>query len=77
MLLRLLLILSLGFLVASCTTAPPLTTVCVSDPPSHGFQCYDPRTEKSYFLNYDESENYVAFSPDEAHALFDFCSERD
>lgn len=47
-------------LVFSAGCLGPKITVCVSDPAAQGFQCFDQRTSKSFFINYSESENFIA-----------------
>lgn len=62
--------------IAACKDGPKVA-VCVSDPDSSGFQCYDKRTDQFFFLRYDESEKYVAFSPQDARALIEYCGIKD
>ena len=66
------LILSLAFSLCGCAHGPKVA-VCVSDPASMGFQCYDARTGQRYFLSYQDSENYVSFSPTDARTLMNYC----
>lgn len=58
--------------VCSGCVSGPKVVVCISDPINHGFQCSDPDDNRS-FLSYDDSENYVAFSPDDAKKLLQYC----
>jgi hypothetical protein len=64
------LILNLG-----CSTGPKVT-VCVSDTKSGGFECYDERTGQKYFMDYKDSEKYIALSPTDAQTLFQYCSQK-
>lgn len=67
-------ICSLLFLVtslASCQNGPKVT-VCVSRPESKGFICVDGDQNQTTLL-YEDSDKYVAFSPDDAQALIEYC----
>lgn len=46
--------------------------VCISSPDSGGLVCVD-KKQNQYFKPYSETENYVAFSPDDAEKLIDSC----
>lgn len=72
---KLLLMLSLICLLSSCKNGPKVS-VCISDPASGGFSCFDEQTGKSFFVAYEASDKYVAFSPSDAQALLSFCGER-
>lgn len=50
----------------------PQVAVCISRPASNGFVCVD-RNQNPYFVQYDFSSKYVAFSPDDAKVLIDSC----
>lgn len=58
------------FFLTGCGHGPRLT-ICVSDPSSSGFQCHG-KDGKDFLLKYDASENYIALSPDDAEALFNY-----
>jgi hypothetical protein len=75
MLQKICLILFVACLLSSCKTGPQVT-VCVSDPQVNGLDCYDQRTQKSFFLPYAQSDKYVALPPADAQALFDFCAQK-
>lgn len=60
------------FSLSGCGIGPKVAT-CVSDPSNHGFQCFDARTNKAFFLDYSKSENYVAFSPADAKAILEWA----
>ena len=68
--------LSLFILCLSSCNSAPKVTVCISDPSRGGFDCYDEKTEKSYFLLYKESDKYVAMSPSDSEKLLDYCSSK-
>lgn len=53
----------------------PKVTVCVSNPEVAGFECFNQVTQTSFYLNYNDSDHYVALSPNDAQALFDFCAQ--
>ena len=72
--LKLLVILSLSFLLSSCKTTPQVT-VCVSDPAAQGFDCYNQMTKVSSFLQYQNSDKYIALSPEDAQTLLNFCAQ--
>jgi hypothetical protein len=57
--------------LASCGSGPKVT-VCVSDPQNGGFQCVT-HDDKTNFLPYTESENYVALPPDDMRSLIEYC----
>lgn len=59
---------------AACKGGPKVSP-CVSDPASGGFQCTHPDESES-FLPYSDSENYVAFSPDDISDLIDYCGTK-
>lgn len=61
--------------VAGCKGGP-LLDVCISDPASAGFQCIAKDRKTTYYLPYDDSNNYVAFSPDDTRTLLEFCKLR-
>ena len=42
----------------SCESAPKGLT-CISDPSVNGLECFDSRDNKSKYLRYDESDNFV------------------
>jgi hypothetical protein len=81
------LLCSLVVLVTGCKHAPKITT-CVSDPEAQGFQCMPPISGlcnpplernpdgETCFLPFHASGNYVAFSPDDAQALFTYCKQK-
>lgn len=74
---RLKLWLTLSLLsLSSCGHTGPKIAVCVSNPSNDGFECYDERTQKSYHLNYSDSDKYVALSPTDAQTLFNFCGSK-
>lgn len=50
----------------------PLVDVCLSFPEKSGFVCVD-KGQQSYFLPYEQSSKYVAFSPDDAQLLIQSC----
>lgn len=59
--------------MASCKSGGNLTVdVCISDVASGGFQCVN-KQRQPYFLPYVDSDNYVAFSPDDARQLLQSC----
>lgn len=66
------------FLIFSLTACGvgPKVTVCISDPVNHGFQCFDQRTKKSFFLDYSKSENYFALSPSDAKDVLNYCKQK-
>lgn len=72
--LKLSLIVLLSFLLSSsgCKTGPQVT-VCVSDPARGVFDCWSESTQTASTLTYAESDKYVAFSPDDAKKLLDYC----
>lgn len=57
--------------LSACKTGPKVD-VCVSDPKNNGFQCVD-KSQKAYFLKYQDSENYVAFNPTDAQTILSYC----
>lgn len=60
--------------IAGCNGGPKLT-ICISDPAASGFQCFNENTGKSSVLFYALSDKYVALSPTDAQALFNFCNQ--
>ena len=50
--------------------------VCISDPKRGGFQCYDKVREKESFVKYEDSDGYIAFTPDDAQKLLNACAKR-
>ena len=71
---KLLLMLCLVCL-ASCISGVEVQ-VCVSDPARGGFQCYNKRTEKESFVKFEDSNGYIAFTPDDAQKLLNACSKK-
>lgn len=55
----------------ACNSGPKVD-VCISDPKNNGFQCVD-KNQKKYFLKYQDSDNYVAFSSEDARTLLTYC----
>lgn len=74
MLQKVFLILFLVFPLSSCKTAPKVT-VCISDVPAGGFQCYDQRIQTSFFLAYKDSDKFVAVPPEDEKTLLTYCSQ--
>ena len=70
--LSLLLMLLLAYQLSSCAGGPQVK-VCISDPPSGGFDCYDERTHVTSFLPYVDSDKYVAFDPSDAQTVLTYC----
>lgn len=73
--LKLLVILSLSFLLNSCKTVAPEVTVCASDPSHNGADCFNQRTKESFFLPYLQTDKFVCMPPTDAQTLFDFCAQ--
>jgi hypothetical protein len=67
------LFLSCSFL--GCGDAPKVT-VCVSDPANNGFQCHNYKTGVDSFLDYQESENFVAMSPGDSRRVLEYCKRK-
>ncbi len=66
--------LTICLLSSACGTAPKVQ-VCISDPATGGFDCFDEATQKSSFIAYADSDKFVAFNPTDAQTLLDFCSQ--
>jgi len=62
----------LSLLLVSCGGNGPTVDVCLSYPTSGGFICVD-KNQKAYKIPFDQSEKYVAFSPDDAQKLISSC----
>lgn len=73
--LKIFLAISLVFSLTACGVGPKVT-ICVSDPSQKGFQCFDQRTNKSFFLVYDKSENYIAMSPADTKTVLNYCKQK-
>lgn len=58
----------------SCGGAPEVT-VCVSDPPSGGFQCSKP-DKSTFFLKYADSANYTALSPNDLERVTEYVKRK-
>lgn len=50
--------------------------VCISSPKDGGFVCVKP-DDSEYFLTYENSENYLALSPDDARTVVEACRIKD
>lgn len=61
-------------LLGGCKTAP-LVTVCISDPAVGGFDCYDQRTQKPFFLLYKDSDKLVGTPPQDMQTLLNYCAQ--
>lgn len=60
-LVKLLILLASFSFIGSCSNAPDVE-VCVSDPPSMGYQCSF--KGKKRLLRFEDSSNYTCLSPD-------------
>lgn len=67
-----LLYIVLALSLTGCPDKFPKITVCVSDPEHQGFQCVA-HDDTITFLKYDDSDNYIAFSPRDAETLLNYC----
>jgi hypothetical protein len=66
------LFVSFSLVLFSCKDGPK-TSPCISNAVD-GFDCVSSRDgSPEFFLPYGESKNYVAFSPDDARALLEYC----
>ena len=54
----------------------PLIDVCISRPASGGLVCVSPEG-KQYNLVYAETDKYIAFSPQDAKTLLNYCGVKD
>ena len=63
---KLLACLAILLALSSCATRRNVT-VCVVDVLAGGYWC---EGQRSYFLRFDESDNYVALPPGDAQLLF-------
>jgi len=62
---------NISLLTMSCGSGPKVT-VCVSDPANNGFQCVT-HDDKTIFLPFSDSDNYVALPPDHMRSLIEYC----
>lgn len=53
----------------------PRVTLCISNPMRGGFNCVTP-DDKDYFLPYQNSDNFIALSPNDARTFFEYCSTK-
>lgn len=58
--------------MVACGSGPQVT-VCISSPENGGFLCADPEDKRS-FVRYEDSGNYIAFTPEDARTLLTACS---
>lgn len=65
------LLLGSGILLGACESGPNVV-VCLSSPEKGGFICAD-KEDKIMFLDYKDSTNYVAHSPDDYQKLIEYC----
>lgn len=70
---RLLILLVSCNLLSGCAGAPDVE-VCVSDPPSGGYQCSF--KGKTRVLKFDESANYTCLSPDHLDLLTSYIKRK-
>lgn len=69
------LLLSLVVCLLSSCKKGPLVTVCISDPPAGGMDCYDQVNKKSFFILYAQTDKYVALPPADAESVLNFCAQ--
>jgi hypothetical protein len=62
---------AVSFSLLGCGSGPKVT-VCISDPQNGGFQCVT-HDDKTIFLAYADSNNYVALPPDHMRSLIEYC----
>jgi hypothetical protein len=75
--LRLLLILFVACIEASCASPPgPRLTVHVSDPSRGGMDYFDSRKEQRGFIPYSQTDKLVCFSPTDLEALLTYCKSK-
>lgn len=64
------------FIVTSCTSTPNRQKVdvcpCVIDFENDGMQCFDRRKQSYYFVDFDDADNYVCFSPEDVETLLKY-----
>lgn len=69
------LILSISYLLSSCSHGPKIT-VATSDPADGGFTTYDENSKASGFLPYAQSAGIVAYSELDAQSLLNACAQK-
>lgn len=67
-------------MVASgCSRPGPKVTVCQTDPPNKGSQCYDERTGDDSFVPFEDMYDYVCLPNRDLELLYNYwrtkCSE--
>lgn len=65
------LLISLVILLSACSQGPKVT-ICLSDPPSGGFQCHDQAEDRDFFLDYKDSEDIVGMPKDDLELLINY-----
>ena len=68
---KLLLLAIFSASLVSCKNAPKVD-ICISNPAEGGASCVRP-DKSDYDLPYEETDNFVMFSPEDAKQLLDFC----
>lgn len=63
-------------LLSSCKHGPKVD-VCISAPEDGGAYCVDKNNQNSYFLRYDETDNFVMFSPNDARKILEYCTNKE
>lgn len=61
--------------LSSCVSGVEVM-VCISDPDRGGFQCYNKKTEKESFVKFEDSNGFIAFTPDDAQKLLNACAKK-
>lgn len=72
---KMLLLSALAILLAGCKEGPKIW-VCASYPEDGGFRCYHSERREFMDVPYEESRGYIAFPPDDAETLLNFCQLR-
>lgn len=61
-------------LLLSCSGGPKVT-LCISSPADGGFACVDHKENES-FLKYEESDKYIAVSPEDFRTILEYAKVR-
>lgn len=61
------------YLVAFACGHGLLVSVYISDPARGGMEFYDSTNGHKGFVKYEDTDKFIAFTPSDAQALFDYC----
>lgn len=71
------LILSLPFsFILGCGRAGPAVQVCISSPSTNEFRCFDYQEQMTVVMKFEDTENYVCFSPEDGKTLLNYCKNQ-